>query len=50
MVFVGLVSESVDVPIRLRAAFIGKGGEHIQGLQKQSGCRIEVCLSLNNEQ
>ena len=44
MWFVDKFEVSVHVPIQFQAAFIGKGGEHVTGLQKQSGCRIDVGL------
>ena len=40
-----LIEVSVQVPTQLHGAFIGKSGEHIDGLRRQSGCKIEVCLS-----
>ena len=46
MCFVGVVEASVHVPIQYQGAFIGKGGQHVDGLRKLSGCKIEVCLLL----
>ena len=32
------------VPIEFQGALMGKGGDHIESLRKQSGCKIEVCI------
>ena len=42
-----MINASVDVPIQFRGAFIGKGGEHIESLKKQSGCDIKVWPLIN---
>ena len=47
MQFIGLVNASIDVPIHFQSALIGAGGERIEGLKKQSGCKIKVCILIN---
>ena len=48
MWFVGVVEASVHVPIQYQGTLIGLSGEHIVGLERQSGCKIQVCLLINS--